>query len=151
MLGVANPSGERESYNGLYLRDCELRSLAPAMGGTPVKAEHVGDNLGQVVSAFVDDDGKLNCVMKIDENSVQGAIAAGLVRSGVAADLSLGYAVDVQQSAPDKLRAGSKRVMEVSLVRKGAREGCHIVGYQGSDGFVPCGRVEDTWASFDLQ
>ena len=115
LLGIANPTGESESYNGLYLRDCELRSAAPALNGTPVKAEHVGDDLGKVVSAFVDDEGKLNCVMKIDESSVQGAIAAGLVRSGVAADLSLGYAVDVRHSAPDRLQAGVKRILEVSL------------------------------------
>ena len=79
-----------------------------------------------------------------------GASAAGLVRSGVAADRSLGYAVDVRQSAPDQLRAGHKRVLEVSLVRKGAREGCHIVGYDGDDGFVPCNTAEQAWQHFDL-
>lgn len=152
VIGIANPSGEKEAYNGLYFRDSELRSMAPCLSGTPVKAEHVGENLGSVVSAFVDDNGRLNCVMRIDESSVEGAIAAGLVRSGVAADLSMGYAVDVRQSAPDQLRAEHKRVLEVSLVRKGAREGCHIVGHDGGNhGLVLCNTSEQSWQHFDLR
>jgi hypothetical protein len=70
----------------------------------------------------MDGDGRLHCVMHIDECSVEGAIAAGLVRDGIAKDLSLGYSVDVAHSAGDEgcLQAQKKQILEVSLVRKGA-------------------------------
>ena len=77
-------------------------------------------------------------------------------RSGVAAELSLGYTVDVAHSegvdaGEQKLTAGQKRVLEVSLVRKGARKGCHILAYQDEGKpMVRLARGSDAWAAFDL-
>lgn len=162
MLGTANPSGEAATYNGLYFRQDELASMvgSRALRGVPVKAEHTGRAIGTVVSAFLDSSGALQCVLELDD-SVEGAIAGGLVRDGIAADLSMGYAVDVQQSGATgtgtegRLVAGQKRTLEVSLVRKGAREGCHIHAYQDKDGTVTGARrharqTDDTWRAFDL-
>ena len=65
--------------------------------------------------------------------------------------------MDVQQSAPDKLRAGSNSVMEVSLVRKGAREACYVTANEadGQTKFTRSGKMqEDTasaWACFNLE
>ena len=66
----------------------------------------------------MDGDGRLNCVMRIAEDTVEVAIAAGLVNDGIARQLSLGYSVDVAHTG-QKMQAGAKRVIEVSLVRKG--------------------------------
>lgn len=128
VLGVANPAGEGEAYNGLFFRDTELRALAPTMRGVPVKCEHAGKAVGVVASAFVDEDGRLNTVMHIDETSELGRLAGGCVRDGTAAELSLGYAVDVRQSSEhsSKVHASEKQLLEVSLVRKGARDNCTI-------------------------
>lgn len=146
VLGTANPAGEAESYNGLYLRDSELRGLD--LRGTPVKAEHTGENVGTVVSSFIDTQGRLHTVMRIDESSVEGALAAGFVRDGIAADLSLGYSVDVRHSEPGRLQAGEKKVLEVSLVRKGARRGCHITAFQPDGERMRA--LDITWDAFDL-
>ena len=44
--------------------------------------------------AVVTSSGALQCVMEVDSSTVEGSIAAGFVRDGIAADLSLGYTVD---------------------------------------------------------
>jgi hypothetical protein len=162
LLGTANPSGEDRAYNGLYFRHDELAGMVDtnALRGIPVKAEHTGSGIGSVVSAFLDGSGALQCVLEIDD-SVQGAIASALVRNGIAADLSMGYAVAVQHSgATDRLVAGQKNTLEVSLVRRGAREGCHIHAYQETEPDLapglapgPAARqrgIDATWAAFDL-
>lgn len=156
VLGTANPSGESTGYNGLYFRQEELDHMVKQkeLNGISVKAEHTGNDIGKIVSTFLDRTGALQCVLEIDD-SVEGSIASGLVRDGIAADLSMGYAVDVKHSG-QKLVAGRKKTLEVSLVRKGAREGCHIQAYQTSGSAVKYTKsseqafVHDTWAEFDL-
>lgn len=154
ILGTANPPGEGDDYNGLYLKAEELRQVveSKAMHGIPVKTEHSGQDIGHVVSTFLDDTGALQCVMKVDESTLCGTLATGFVRDRVAHDLSLGYKVDVQQTGSNKLTAKDKRVLEVSLVRKGARDGCHIHAYQdgNSDKVVMMSR-KNTWEFFNLE
>lgn len=154
VMGVCNPAGEAEDYNGLYLTDTEIRALAvTALRNVPVKAEHRGQELGRVVSSFVDCEGKLNCVMRISEDTVEGAIAAGLVKDGIARELSLGYTVDVEHTG-QKLQAGAKRVLEVSLVRRGAREACYVTAFE-EEGKGTRWRTDaassDPWAVFDMR
>jgi len=43
---------------------------------------------------------RLNCLMRIAEDTVEGTIAAGLVKDGIARELSLGYTVDVAPPSP---------------------------------------------------
>ena len=157
VLGTCNPRGEGATYNGLYLRQAELEDMVAtrAMVDVPVKTEHSGASVGRVVSAFVDTSGALQCVMELDESSVVGSLAGGFVRDQVAAELSLGYVVDVQHSSDGRgkrLQAGAKKVLEVSLVRKGARDGCHITAYQdpGKAVVYTTAGTADPWASFSL-
>jgi hypothetical protein len=131
VMGVCNPAGEKHGYNGLYFTDSELRDLVctGALRNVPVKAEHRGEQLGSVVSGFVDEAGRLNCVMRITDNTVEGTIAKGLVKDGIARELSLGYSVDVANSE-NKLVAHAKKVLEISLVRKGARDACYVTAFE---------------------
>ena len=70
MLTLTNLLGDgtwtATKYNGLYFTDSELRELAGEgrLLHVPVKAEHRGQELGRVVSSFVDAAGRLNCVMR---------------------------------------------------------------------------------------
>ena len=118
VMGVANPSGEADSYNGLYFTQQELNSLTTAhkLNNVPVKAEHKGNAVGHIVSSFVDDRGKLNCIMHIDENEVEGAVCAGLVRDGIASELSLGYQVDVKHSADSAASTLAREFVSVNLL-----------------------------------
>eukprot|EP00960_Hanusia_phi_P065502 766114-Hanusia_phi.AAC.8 len=139
ICGIANPRGEGDDYNGLHLKDSEIDEVVQAreMIGLPVKIEHKGIGIGTVVSAFKDGDGRLNCVMEINRDEVEGAIAQEWIHDSTASELSLGYVVDIEQSDPavlqavsgKPLRAGRKKILEVSIVRKGAREGCRIYSH----------------------
>lgn len=161
VMGVCNPPGERDGYNGLYFTDAELRQMSAngRLLHVPVKAEHRGQELGRVVSSFIDPAGRLNCVMRIADDTVEGAIAAGLVKDGIARELSLGYSVDVAHS-DNKLRAGAKNVLEISLVRKGARDACFVTAYEeegkGTRFRKQAAHVaqqqleQDPWEAFDL-
>ena len=153
LVCTCNPAGEGATYNGLYYKQDELQAMVAsgALKGIPVKTEHTGSEVGRVVSSFIDGSGALQCVMEVDENTVEGSIAGGFVRDGITADLSLGYTVDVQHS-DDRLRAGHKNLLEISLVRKGARRGCHISAYEGPvGGVVYAVPRRDAWACFDMR
>ena len=67
---------------------------------------------------------------------------------GLALDLSLGYTVDIQNT-DNSLQAVQKKIVEVSLVRKGARRGCHITAYQ-EEGRSVVFTGQDAWLAFDM-
>ena len=156
VTGVCNPRGERSQYNGLYLTGEEMQRIVDTreLQGVPVKTEHSGGGVGTVVSSFLDDAGRLHAVMDIQEDSVEGALTAGFIKDGIAADLSLGYSVDVAHSkSDDALKAGAKKLLEVSIVRKGAREGCHINAYSeaGKEVVFVAQQERSCWDEFGLQ
>jgi len=152
LVGTCNPAGEGSTYNGLYYKQEELEGMVASglLRNIPVKQEHTGGEVGRVVSSFIDSEGALQCVMEVDDSTVEGSIAAGFVKDGIAADLSLGYTVDVQNS-DDRLRAGHKQILEISLVRRGARRGCHVTAYQET-GHAVVYKTDpaNAWAYFDM-
>lgn len=149
ILGTCNPQGESPKYNGLYFRQDELLHIhnEGLLKTLPVKQEHTGDQIGTVISSFIDKNNNLQCLLEVDESCMQGSLAAGFVRDSIAKELSMGYVVDVQQSS-DQLKATSKKVLEISLVRKGARENCQIHAFQDSNNEVQW--TTNAWYSFDL-
>ena len=150
IMGVCNPKGEDDTYNGLYMTQTELREVVRdnKMRNVPVKTEHAGSEVGHVVTSFLDASGNLNCVMQLSTASIPGALAQGFVRDRLALDLSLGYTVDIQNT-DSKLQAKQKKIVEVSLVRKGARRGCHITAYQ-DEGRSVVFTGQDAWVAFDM-
>lgn len=135
VLGICNPRGEHDTYNGLYFKSSELRQMvdSQSLNGLPIRAEHGEGDLGTIVSSYVRSDGALQCLFEVPGNDIEQKIAQGFVRDGVALELSMGYTVDVQQSSDMNLTAGAKRTVEVSLVKKGARDGCHVLAFQDTD------------------
>jgi len=63
--------------------------------------------------------------------------------------LSLGYTVDIRNHA-DKLQAAEKKIIEVSIVRKGARSGCHITAYENDAQKIVYAPV-DAWSAFKME
>jgi hypothetical protein len=149
--GVCNPAGEANGYNGLYLTQDEMRRVVErgSMHNLPVMAEHSGSAIGHVISSFIDTSGQLNCVMQIEENSLPADLTRDFIRKGIAADLSLGYIVDIRNHA-NKLHAADKKIVEVSIVRKGARNGCHITAYENDAKKVVYAPV-DAWSAFNME
>lgn len=150
LMGVCNPAGEDDTYNGLYMTQRELARVVSdsKMRGLPVKTEHAGSEVGRVLTSFLDAGGNLHCVMELGKTSLPACLAQGFVRDGLALDLSLGYTVDIQNT-DNSLQATEKRIVEVSLVRKGARRGCHITAYQ-EEGRQVVFKNQDAWVAFDM-
>ena len=150
LMGVCNPAGEDDAYNGLYMTQGELARVVSdsKMRGIPVKTEHAGSEVGRVLTSFLDAGGNLHCVMELGKTSLPACLAQGFVRDGLALDLSLGYTVDIQNT-DNSLQAIEKRIVEVSLVRKGARRGCHITAYQ-DEGRKVVFKNQDAWVAFDM-
>jgi hypothetical protein len=149
-MGICNPTGEDDTYNGLYLTRNELKNVvsSQSMMNLPVKTEHAGSTVGKVVSSCLDDQGLLQCVMKIETESLSADLVRGFIRKGIAADLSLGYTVDIKNH-DNKLKAAEKTILEVSLVRKGARNGCHIIAYEDDSKNVVF-KDANVWKEFDM-
>jgi hypothetical protein len=135
LWGTANPEGLKDTYRGVYLNSGDIQSMveqvtdANARGQSiPVKLEHSGVALGKVVSAWVNQ-GRLECVLEINEGLLEGSIGAEFVRTGVCRDLSLGYTVEMAQSkATGQVHSRRKRLNEISIVVKGARQRCNVHG-----------------------
>ena len=94
--------------------------------------EHKGIAVGNVVSAW-EHDQTMQCVLEIDNRVVEGALGTEFIRTGLIKDVSLGYTVDLKHSK-DGVRADNKRLKEISLVKRGARQKCHIHGYTSAIG-----------------
>ena len=60
------------------------------------------------------------------DTHIEGAFGKEFVARGLCPELSLGYNVTMSKSPAGFLRASNKKVVEASLVRQGAREGCKI-------------------------
>jgi hypothetical protein len=133
--GTANPEGLKDSYRGVYLNEGDIKSMveqvrtANATGGQgiPVKLEHTGVPLGRVVSAW-ENRGTLECVLEINERVLEGSIGAEFIRTGICKDLSLGYTIDMEQSKTGVMQSRRKKLNEVSIVVKGARNKCKVHG-----------------------
>ena len=133
--GTANPTGENETYDGLYLKKHEINNMVldRDLVGLPVKIEHKGDQIGHVVSAW-QHQGRLDMLLRINhETSLLSNIGRTFVKSGVCPELSLGYSVAMQHSKDMGLKAGTKTVAEVSIVKQGARNNCAIHNFFSHD------------------
>jgi hypothetical protein len=86
--------------------------------------------------------------MHLADDSLPAHLTREFVRKGIAADLSLGYTVDIKNH-DDKLHAADKKIVEVSIVRKGARSGCHITAYENDAQTLVFAPV-DAWDAFNM-
>lgn len=131
--GTANPKGLGPDYNGIYLTNHDIQKMVEQVSAAqregqviPVMIEHKGPEVGRVVSAWEHDD-TLQCLLEIDEKTLEGALGCEFVRTGMCRDLSLGYMLDMAQSKSG-VKVGNKKLKEISIVKKGARKNCHIHG-----------------------
>jgi len=137
LWGTANPEGMDNDYQGLFLNKDDIKSMVQQVetanrrgDAIPVHLEHKGVQVGKVVSAWAHKD-TLQCVLQLDERFVfEGSIGSEFVRKGICNELSLGYAVELQNSATG-ISAVRKNLKEISVVKKGARHHCQIHAVSG--------------------
>jgi hypothetical protein len=129
--GTANPQGEGDGYNGLFLTADDIKEAVrdKSLEGLPVKIEHKGIAVGKVVTAW-DNNGKLDILVDVNEKILEGNVVSRFVRNKICNDFSLGYTVGLAFSETlQTYKPAQKKFNEVSIVRAGAREQCHIHGY----------------------
>ena len=128
LWGTVNPDGEENTHTGVLLRQKDIEEIAQhqSLVGKPVKLEHKGDAVGRVLSAWQHGN-RLDCVLQID-NNVSGLFAQNFVSSGRCRELSVGYTIEMQHSE-GQIKGGNKKVVEISIVKKGARHECDIRGF----------------------
>lgn len=68
----------------------------------------------------------MDVLMEIEGKDLEGALSKEFIQRGICPELSLGYHVTMSKSPAGFLKATNKRVVELSIVRQGAREGCKI-------------------------
>jgi len=112
------------------LRKNDISSLVQtgALLELPVKIEHMGTPVGRIVSAWEHGD-RLDCVFRLNDDSIDSIAAQEFVKNRRCPELSLSYSVTMQHSKDGLLSGAGKEMIEVSLVRNGARENCHIYGH----------------------
>ena len=132
LWGTANPEG-MQNYQGVYLSAEDIQDMIDQVNSankrgdpTPVHVEHKGVQVGRVVTVW-EHEGKLECVLELNNKVLEGSIGSEFVRSGICRDLSLGYTVSLEQS-DNGIKVGKKVLKEISGVKKGARPRCHIHG-----------------------
>lgn len=130
VYGTCNPEGESDSHAGVYLRKDDIQRLVRtgALVDLPVKIEHAGTPVGKVISAW-EHANRLDCVFRLDDNSIDSIFAQEFVKKRKCSELSLSYNVTMQHSKDGTLSGGGKELIEVSIVRQGARDNCKIYGH----------------------
>ena len=129
VFGTASPA-ENNSHTGLYLRKDDISRLvrSGALLDLPVKIEHTSTSVGKVVSAWENGD-RLDCVFRLNNDSIESIFAQEFVKSRRCPELSLSYAVTMQHSKDGVLSGADKEMIEVSIVKSGARPDCKIYGH----------------------
>lgn len=68
----------------------------------------------------------MDVLMELEGKDLECALGKEFVQRGICPELSLGYHVTMSKSPAGFLKATNKRVVELSIVRQGARDGCKI-------------------------
>lgn len=114
----AHPPGTKEEKPTVDFTDSEIGRVD--LRGVPLQVEHAAGRVGEVVSSWKGADGALKCLVRTDPSTFDGLVAGRLLAAGHAPEVSLGTEVDIDRERAEVTR---KEVKELSLVRRGARQG----------------------------
>ena len=137
IAGQVNPPPIGDAnYAGVYLsHKDDVPAMVRSLAGAPLRVEHNDSALvGRVVNGWTDAcTGALWALAEVDVSNVPGAIAAAAVERGAFREFSLGYTSKVGRN-PDtgRVEASDKRIVELSIVKTGARPGCVIAHHTRS-------------------
>ena len=127
VCGQVNPPPMKHGYAGVYFGENDnMSEKAQTLKGIPLRVEH-NTQVGNVITGWVSSDGALWALAEIDTSRLPGAFTASAVEKGKFKEFSLGYRTKMKKDPKSgKIVVGKKDILEVSIVRKGARENCKI-------------------------
>jgi hypothetical protein len=137
ICGQVNPPPLGADYNGFYFSESDdVAGKARNLRGTPLRVEHNDKtHVGQVLQGWTDSTtGAMWALAEINTKDLGGALTAAAVERGLYGEFSLGYKTrfgkknesDSSGSRHEKIVVLDKEIMELSIVKKGARDGCTI-------------------------
>ena len=128
---TVNPEGLQPGYKGFFLTQNDINDCvnSGSLVGKPVKIEHKGGAIGNVVSCWKSGN-KMDCLMEISDDLLRSQVLQEYISDGRVGECSLGYRVNFQASATGQKQW--KDYVEVSIVKKGDRPKCkiHAFSYQ---------------------
>ena len=129
VCGQVNPPPvSSENYHGVFFSDKDdLAGKAKELKGTPLRVEHNhGVHVGQVLGGWTDAKGAMWALAEIETSHIKGAMTAAAVERGQLGEISLGYVTKMRRAGNGGVSVDEKRIIELSIVKKGARDGCRI-------------------------
>jgi len=130
VCGQVNPPPLGDGYNGFYFSESDdLAGKAKNLKGTPLRVEHnEKTHVGQVLQGWTDaSTGAMWALAEIDTTNFSGAVTAVAVEQGVFKEFSLGYIANTKKDLKTgKIVVDRKTIVELSIVKKGARDECKI-------------------------
>jgi phage head maturation protease len=129
VCGQVNPPPvSSENYHGVFFSDKDdLEGKAKGLKGTPLRVEHNhGVHVGKVLNGWTDAKGAMWALAEIETNHIKGAMTAAAVERGQLGEFSLGYVTQMSRASNGGVNVNGKRIIELSIVKKGARDGCRI-------------------------
>ena len=135
MCGQVNPPPVSSDHAGVFFSEKDdMEAKARGLRGTPLRVEHDHKvHVGQVLNGWTDSRGAMWALAEIDTQNMGGAMTAAAVERGHLGEFSLGYVTQMQRGAGGSVSAHDKRIVELSIVKKGARDGCQIASSEKHD------------------
>ena len=125
LFGIATPL-EPAGSSSLFVNEADVATLG--LKGKALKLEHQRARYGEVLDAWADTCPTKKCrnlyILAKTDDSFAGRRCDELLKKGELRELSLGHCAEFDKTT---WKAGAKRAFEVSIVHKGARDGCRIV------------------------
>ena len=140
VAGIVNPPPVADpSYAGVYFAERDdMPAQARALANKPLRVEHGDVEVGRVLNGWQDKrTGALCALAEIDVSKLPGALAATAVTKGRFGQFSLGYSSRLVRQERGHVVATDKRVLELSLVKQGARPNCHIAAHTAAHPYLP--------------
>lgn len=132
LTGCAYTPEFKEGYHGTLFHVSDMTpQFAESIVGLPVYIEHdTGIPIGCVTDAHIDYSSRLIVTIKVYGNTIVTSLLPPKLASRFYAGLSLGHAVQFKMGDDGTVGVHSLTPTEISIVRKGDREGTDIFHYQ---------------------
>ena len=116
--GVIHPTAKDDSYNGLFLREKDIKQWQKKIKDTDVLYEHDSNKkIGKIVAGRMDEQKRFRVLGYIDVSNINGIVVAENMRKGTLNGLSMGkFAIAANHSNGQQIIVDHD-IFEVSVVK----------------------------------
>lgn len=116
--GIVHPTAKDDSYNGLLLREKDVKKWQKKIKDTDVLYEHDSNKkIGKIVAGRMDDKKQFRVLGYIDTSNINGIVVAENMRSGSLSGLSMGKFAIATQQGNGTQTIDDHDIFEISVVK----------------------------------